>query len=51
MRVESKFDSESFTLRLVKENNRPVIELKIYFWDLMSEFRMATLRGSEKKEA
>ncbi len=50
LRLESKFDSESFLLRLIKENNRPVIELKIYFWDLLSEFRMAMLRESDKKE-
>jgi len=50
LRLESKFDSESFQLKLVKENNRPVIELKIYFWDLLSEFRLAVLRETGKKE-
>ncbi|HON72446.1 MAG TPA: hypothetical protein PK512_03875 [bacterium] len=50
LRLESKFDSESFLIKLVKENNRPVIELKIYFWDLLSEFRMAMMRESDKKE-
>jgi len=50
LKLESKFDSESFLIKLVKENNRPVIELKIYFWDLLSEFRMAMLRETGKKE-
>jgi len=46
LKLESKFDSESFLIKLVKENNRPVIELKIYFWDLLSEFRMAIAEGN-----
>ncbi len=48
MKVDSRFDAEKFTVRILKENGLPIIELNIYFWQILSEFKMAVVRSDKQ---
>lgn len=48
MKIESKFDAEKMTIRLLKENGLPIVELNIYFWQVLSEFKMAVARSDKQ---